>query len=114
MPIRSTKITPTTAMRPETSPITTAAHGATYPDARAEQQRPGERGECALVVHDGGAGEVLHPLREQPTVVVPDPVGRDRVDQREDDPEDEVHVQLRPLRHRAPDDRERHAREHDL
>ena len=33
MPIRSTAITPTTAITPETSPITTAAHGATKPDA---------------------------------------------------------------------------------
>src|SRR6185437_2984525 len=33
MPIRSTKITPTTAMKPETSPITIAAQGATNPDA---------------------------------------------------------------------------------
>ena len=33
MPIRSTAITPTTAMKPETRPITTAAHGATKPDA---------------------------------------------------------------------------------
>src|SRR3954452_10893037 len=33
MPIRSTQITPTTAMIPETTPTTTAAHGATNPDA---------------------------------------------------------------------------------
>src|SRR5207247_8166810 len=33
MPIRSTASTPTTAITPDTSPITTAAHGATNPDA---------------------------------------------------------------------------------
>jgi hypothetical protein len=33
IPIRSMKITPTTAMKPETSPITIAAHGATNPEA---------------------------------------------------------------------------------
>src|SRR5882724_4266829 len=33
IPIFSTQITPTTAMNPETRPITTAAHGATNPDA---------------------------------------------------------------------------------
>src|SRR5215470_9022273 len=33
IPIRSTAITPTTAMNPETSPITIAAQGATNPDA---------------------------------------------------------------------------------
>ena len=33
IPIRSTAITPTTAIPPETRPITIAAHGATKPDA---------------------------------------------------------------------------------
>jgi len=33
MPIRSTQSTPTTAIEPATTPITTADHGATNPDA---------------------------------------------------------------------------------
>ena len=33
IPMRSTKITPTTAIKPDTSPIATAAHGATKPEA---------------------------------------------------------------------------------
>ena len=71
---------------------------------------PASAGERALVVDDGRAGEVLHPLREQPAVRAPDPVRDDRVDQREDDAEREVDPELRPLGHRAPDDRERDAR----
>ena len=83
-------------------------------DPRAEQQRAGERGERALVVHDGRAGEVLHALREEPAARVPDPVRDDRVEDGEERAEDEVDPELRPLGHRAPDDRERDAREDDL
>ena len=90
------------------------AVGAELPDARPEQQRTGERGERALVVHDRRAGEVLHAAREEPAVRVPDPVRDDRVDEREDDAEGEVHPELRALRHRAPDDRERDRGEDDL
>ncbi len=91
-----------------------AAVGPELADARPEQQRAGEGRESALVVHDRRAGEVLHALGEQPAVRAPDPVGRDRVDEREVDAEDEVDVELRPLRHRPPDDRQRDAGEHDL
>ena len=90
------------------------AVGVELADPRAEQQRPGERREGALVVDDGRSGEVLHALREQPAVGRPDPVRDDRVDQGERQAEDDVDVELRPLGHRAPDDRERHAAEHDL
>ena len=83
-------------------------------DPRAEDQRAGEAGERSLVVHDRRAGEVLHALREEPAVRAPDPVRDDRVRDREPDAEREVDPQLRPLGHRAPDDRERDAREHDL
>ena len=83
-------------------------------DPRPEDERPGEPGERALVVHDRRSGEILHAPREQPAVRAPDPVGRDRVDPGEEDAEDEVDPKLRPLGHRAPDDRERHACEDDL
>ena len=39
IPIRSTASTPTTAITPETSPITTAAHGATKPEAAVTATR---------------------------------------------------------------------------
>src|SRR5436190_2833155 len=45
---------------------------------------------------------------------MPDPVGGDRVDQREGDAEDEVDPQLGPLGHGAPDDRQGDAGEDDL
>ena len=83
-------------------------------EPRSEQERAGERRERALVVDDRRACEVLHPAREQPAVRVPDPVGDDRVDQREDDAEREVDPELRPLGHRPPDDRERDAGEDGL
>src|SRR2546423_752999 len=113
IPIRSTQSTPTTAIEPATAPITTAAHGATNPDARAEQERACERGERPLVVDDGRTGEVLHAEGEEPAAGVPDPVRDDRVEDGEEGSEDEVDPQLRPLRHRAPDDRQRHAGEND-
>ena len=79
--------------------------------------RPRER---ALVVDDRRAGEVLHadaagerPL-EEPAVRAPDPVGDDRVRDREPDAEGEIDPELGPLGHRAPDDRERDAGEDDL
>ena len=83
-------------------------------DARPEDQRAGETRERSLVVHDGRAGEVLHAPGEEPAVRAPDPVRDDRVRDREPDAEDEVDPELRALGHRAPDDRERDAREHDL
>src|ERR671913_392394 len=83
-------------------------------DPRPQQQRPRERGERALVVHDRRAREVLHPLGEEPAVWVPDPVRDDGVDQREDDPEREIDPEPRPLGHRAPDDRKRNRCEDDL
>ena len=83
-------------------------------DARPEEQRSGEPRERALVVDDRRAGEVLHALREQPAVRAPDPVRHEGVDEREDDPEHDVHPEPRPLGHRAPDDRERDRRERHL
>src|SRR5918994_257744 len=88
--------------------------GVELADPRPEQQRPGQRGERSLVVDDRRAGEVLHPHGKQPAVRVPDPVRDDRVDDREDDAEREVDPELRPLRHRAPDNRERDRGEYDL
>ena len=84
------------------------------PDARSEEDRPGERGQCSLVVNDGRASEVLHPTLEQPAVRRPDPVGHNGVDEREEDAEDEVHPQLRPLCHRSPDDCECNPSKDDL
>ena len=83
-------------------------------DPRPEEQRAGKRGESALVVDDRRAGEVLHADREEPAARVPDPVRDDRVEDREEGAEDEVDPELRPLGHRAPDDRERDAGEDDL
>ena len=85
-----------------------------FSDAGSEEQSAGETSERSLIVDDGRAGEVLHAPREQPTVRAPDPVRHERVDEREEGPEREVDPQLRPLGHRAPDDRERDAAEHDL
>src|SRR5262249_48754688 len=50
------------------------AVGAELADAGPEQERTGERGQGALVVDDGRAREVLHPLLEQPPVRATDPV----------------------------------------
>ena len=75
---------------------------------------PASAGERALVVDDRRAGEVLHAVLEQPAVRAPDPVRDDRVREREPDAEGEVDPELRPLGHRAPDDRERDAGEDDL
>ena len=83
-------------------------------DARPEEQRAGEPGERALVVHDRRAGEVLHPSGEEPAVRAPDPVRDEGVDEREDDAEGEVDPELRPLGHRAPDDGQRDGAEDDL
>src|SRR5207245_3864632 len=83
-------------------------------------ERPGERGERALEVDDGRAGEVLHadaagerPL-EEPAVRAPDPVGDDRIRDREPDAEGEIDPELGALGHRAPDDRQRDAGEYDF
>src|SRR5262249_4161653 len=58
--------------------------------------------------------EVLHAVVEKPALRAPDPVRDDRVRDREPDPEHEVHPELRALGHRAPDDRQADAGEHDL
>ena len=87
---------------------------AELPDPRPEQERTRERSERALVVHDRGAGEVLHAFAEQPAAGVPDPVRRDRVDEREDDAEGRIDPELRPLGHRTPHDRQRDPREDDF
>src|SRR5205823_2871491 len=83
-------------------------------DARAEEQRAGERSERALVMDDRRAGEVLHAAMEEPAVRAPDPVRRDAVDERERDAEREVDPELRALCHRTPDDGERDPREDHL
>src|SRR5207245_3844032 len=83
-------------------------------DPRAEDERPCQRGERTLVVHDGRAREVLHPEALQPAAGSPDPVRDERVDDGEDRAEREVDPELRALGHRAPDDGERDPGEDDL
>ena len=65
-------------------------------------------------MHDRRAGEVLHAEPEQPAAGVPDPVRRDGVDECEADAEGEIDPELGSLRHRAPDDCQGYAGEHDL
>src|SRR3954451_21712630 len=71
-----------------------AAVVAELADPGAEQNRAREGRQRALVMDNRRAGEVLHSEPEQPAAGVPDPMGRDGVDQRERNAEDEVDPQL--------------------
>ena len=89
--------------------------GVELPEPRPEQDRAGQARKRALVVDDGRACEVLHSRARTASPPGSRSSGRRASRARtKTPPNDEVDPELRALGHRAPDDRERDAREHHL
>jgi hypothetical protein len=90
--------------------------GAVLALARAQQQQRRQAAGGAGQVHDGRAGEVLHPRAELvQQSAAEDPVRDQRVDDaREDHAVDRIGDEADALQRRAPHDRQRHRAEHHL